>query len=150
MRLHAERIAEALITLLPAHAERIAADRDRLLAETDRLDQEIRATLAPCRGDTFFVFHAAWERFAEEYGLVQVSIEEHDKEPSPDHVAAILDAAHAARARAIFVQPQYSRRSAELVAKEIGARVVVLDPLAEDWMANLRQVAASLREALAP
>jgi zinc transport system substrate-binding protein len=150
MAAHAGRIAPALAALLPEEAAHILDNRDRLLLEIDRLDAEIRATLADCRGDTFFVFHAAWERFAEEYGLVQVSIQEHDQEPSADHVAYVLETARRARARAIFVQPQYSRRSADLVAAEIGARVVVLDPLAEDWMAAARRTAAALREALAP
>jgi putative heme degradation protein len=42
-----------------------------------------------------------------------------------------------------------SRRSAELVAAEIGARVVELDPLARDWLQNLRHIAEALHEALA-
>jgi zinc transport system substrate-binding protein len=46
------------------------------------------------------------------------------------------------------VQPQFSTKSASVVAREIGGQVVFADPLAEDWMANLRQVAASFKAAL--
>ena len=47
-----------------------------------------------------------------------------------------------------FVQPQFSTKSAELVAKEIGGQVVFADPVAEDWLANLREVANKFRAAL--
>jgi zinc transport system substrate-binding protein len=47
--------------------------------------------------------------------------------------------------RTIFVQPQFSTRSAEIIAREIGGQVVVADPLAEDWAANLREVAGKFK-----
>ena len=50
--------------------------------------------------------------------------------------------------RVVFAQPQFSKRSAEIVAREIDGRVVIADPLAEDWMANLAAVADSFKAAL--
>jgi zinc transport system substrate-binding protein len=50
--------------------------------------------------------------------------------------------------RVIFAQPEFSSKSAQVVAREIGGQVVVADPLAADWMANLREVAARFRAAL--
>jgi len=50
--------------------------------------------------------------------------------------------------KVVFVQPQFSTKSAELVAREIGGQVAFADPLAEDWLANLRQVADKFRAAL--
>jgi zinc transport system substrate-binding protein len=43
--------------------------------------------------------------------------------------------------RTIFVQPEESRRHAEILADAIGARVVEIDPLAADWEAEIRRVA---------
>jgi zinc transport system substrate-binding protein len=48
----------------------------------------------------------------------------------------------------IFVQPEFSTTSAELVAREIGGQVVYAKPLAEDWTANLREVAEKFKAAL--
>jgi zinc transport system substrate-binding protein len=48
----------------------------------------------------------------------------------------------------VFVQPQFSTKSAKLVAREIGGQVAFADPLAEDWIANLRQVADKFQSAL--
>lgn len=49
--------------------------------------------------------------------------------------------------RTIFVQPQFSRRTAQFIADQIGAGLVVADPLAEDYLANTRKVAAALAQA---
>jgi zinc transport system substrate-binding protein len=50
--------------------------------------------------------------------------------------------------RVVFVQPQFSTKSAELVARAIGGQVAFADPLAEDWIANLREIAGNFHEAL--
>jgi zinc transport system substrate-binding protein len=50
--------------------------------------------------------------------------------------------------KVIFVQPQFSTKSAELVAKAIDGQVVFANPLAENWLANMRQVATKFRDAL--
>jgi zinc transport system substrate-binding protein len=99
-------------------------------------------------GRRFYVFHPAWGSFAAEYDLDQVSIEVDNKEPDPRQLATLIQRAREEKARVIFAQPQFSKRSAELLAAEIGARVVVVDPLAHDWETNLRQAAAAFREGL--
>jgi zinc transport system substrate-binding protein len=48
----------------------------------------------------------------------------------------------------IFVQPQFSTKSAELIARAVGAKVVLADPLALDWAANLKQQAAIFKDVL--
>ena len=50
--------------------------------------------------------------------------------------------------RIIFVQPQFSSGSAELIAKEIGGQFIFADPLASDWLVNLREVAQKFKAAL--
>ena len=48
----------------------------------------------------------------------------------------------------IFVQPQTSSRTANIIAKQVGAKVELLDPMSADWMKNLRRVAEKLAKAL--
>lgn len=141
------RIAAALIDLLPGHGEEIRRREGDFLGEIDRLDADIRSSL-PGGGKRFYVFHPAWGSFAREYGLEQVPIEIDNKEPDPRQLAALIQRAREEKARILFVQPQFSKRSAELIAGEIGAKVVVVDPLARDWEANLRRAAAAFREGL--
>jgi zinc transport system substrate-binding protein len=94
------------------------------------------------------VFHPAWGYFADAYGLQQVPIEIEGKDSKPAQLKALIQHARESDIRVIFVQPQFSSKSASVVARKIGRQVVFADPLAEDWMANLREVATTFQAAL--
>jgi zinc transport system substrate-binding protein len=146
-RVMAREIAAALTRLLPQQESAFAANLQRLHAEIDALDLEIRRILADARGKSFLVFHPAWEAFARDYGLQQLAIERHGKEPDAKALADLIAQARAAGVKCIFVQPQFDPQSARTVARELGARIETLDPLAYDWPANLRRVAQALADA---
>ncbi len=142
-------IAEGLVRADPPGAEIYRRNLAGFRAEIDALDREIETTLAGLAGRKFFVYHPAWGYFARRYGLVQVAIEAEGKDPSPARLVELIEQARAERVRAVFVQRGFSERSARVLAAEIGAPVVALDPLAYDWPASLREAAAALRAALA-
>lgn len=144
MRTMAKNIHASLVRILPDDRSALDDGLESFLAEIDEVDREIRATLAPAAGRRFFVFHPAWGYLASDYGLVQVAIERHGKEPDAHNVAEIIDEARAAGVKTIFVQPQLNPASARLVASEIRASVTPIDPLARDWSTNLRAVARLL------
>jgi zinc transport system substrate-binding protein len=147
LKQQADTLARALRTLAPQRASAIEARRRRLAAELDRLDNRIGRLLAPVRGQSLFVFHPAYGYFAAAYGLVQVAVQTGGKEPSARQLARLIERARREKARVIFVQPQYSRKSAELVANAIGGAVVELDPLAPNVLDNLRRVAERVARA---
>lgn len=149
-RAMAATIAAALAKADPAHAKAYEANLAAFLREVDALDAQLRGLFAaiPAEKRGFLVFHPAWGYLARDYGLTQQAIEFEGKEPSPRRLAAIIAEAKAKGYKAVFVQPQMSRRTAETIAQAIGAKLVVADPLAEDWAANLRAVATSFRDAL--
>ncbi len=118
----AQIIRDALIEADPGGSEEYEAGYRNLAAELGSLHEEIAAALAPFRGEEIFVYHPAYGYFTDEYGLRQVRI--------------------------VFVQPQFSRTGAEAVAEAIGGVVVPLDPLAEDYVENLREMARKIAEAL--
>ncbi|MBA4358789.1 MAG: ABC transporter substrate-binding protein [Desulfovibrio sp.] len=146
----ATQMAGALAKADPAQAQAYAVNLAIFLTEIDDLDAELRAVFAAIPADrrSFLVFHPAWGYLARDYGLTQTAIESEGKEPSPRRLGAIIAQAKARGTKVIFVQPQMSRRTAESIAQAIGARVVVADPLAADWAANLRAVAVNFRAAL--
>ncbi len=148
MRTMARNITSALGEVLPEEKGALESNLTELLDEIEEVDSDVRERLKEKLGEKVFVFHAAWGYFAHEYGLVQVSLEEGAREPGVRALADFIDQARGERARVIFVQPQFSQRSARVVAEEVGARVVVLDPLAPDWSANMRRVADAFQEAL--
>jgi zinc transport system substrate-binding protein len=143
-------IAAALVSLRPEGRPTIEARQAEFLGELDALDRQIRSMFRDVARRRFYVFHPAWTHFAKDYGLEQVAIETDHKEPNPHELGRVLARARADAVAVIFVQPQFSRRSADLIASEIGARIVVLDPLARDWLTNLSRVAQALRQSFPP
>jgi zinc transport system substrate-binding protein len=146
----AGRIAETLSRLDPDGAEQFHARAAALQAELLALHEEIAARLEPVRGAAFIVFHPSWGYFADAYGLRQLPIEIGGREPGPRGLAELIRRGQEADARVVFVQQQFSQRSARAVAEAIGAEVVEADPLALDYIDNLRTVSKRMLAALSP
>lgn len=137
-------VRDALVELDPAHAAHYRANHDRLATELDALDARLREMLAPVRGRSFLVFHPSWGYFADEYGLTQLPIESAGKDPGPRTLTRVIAEAKRRGIRVVFVQEQFSRAMAEQVAREIDGKVVAVDPLSADYVANLLAVGGAL------
>jgi zinc transport system substrate-binding protein len=141
-------IFDALAEADPANRDEYHARLQAFLAELDDLDARIRIELEGVRARRFLVFHPAWAYFADTYGLEQIAIEHAGKEPGPRSLARLIEESKAHGTRVVFVQRQFSTRLADTVARAIGARVVVLDPLAEDYFAEMLRTAQLIGAAL--
>ena len=142
------RNAQGLISLDPAGAATYRRNAEALSREIRELDRDLSSLLAPRKGMTLLVFHPAWGYFCRDYGLVQLAVEAEGKEPKPAQMKALIDQGRERKVKVLFVQPQISSKSAATLAKALNARVVKADPLAEDWLGNLRRQARIFREAL--
>jgi len=147
VKIQAAHIRDALAAADPARRSRYEANCAAFLREIDSLDAELRGLFAGRKGVRFLVFHPSWGHFARAYGLEQVAVEIEGKEPKPAQLQKLIRYALEKDIRAIFVPPQFSAKSAEQFAREIGGQVVVADPLAEDWAENLRAVARDIAAA---
>jgi zinc transport system substrate-binding protein len=148
VKIQARAILAALQEVDPAHRNVYAANFREFIARLDKLDADLKQIFAGRTGLQFMVFHPSWGYFAHAYGLNQVPIEIEGKSPKPAQLKALIQNARERGIRVIFVQPQFSTRSAQLVAREIDGQVAFADPLAEDWLANMREVAAKFKAAL--
>ncbi|MEJ2722651.1 MAG: zinc ABC transporter substrate-binding protein [bacterium] len=144
----AANIRDGLAAADPVHGSAYNANCDTLLAMLDELDRRIAAMMAPFKGRRFYVFHPAYGYFAAEYGLEQVAIELEGATPGPKHLAEVIDQAKADHVRVLFVQPQFSKNTAQMIADAIGAKIVTLDPLARDYPVNMLDIADRIAEAL--
>ena len=144
----AENISQALRTINPANADEYRKNSEQLTNELRQLDSEIRTILAPYAGSRFYVFHPSFGYFADDYGLEQVPVELEGKSPSPRQLASLIEQAKADDVKVVFVQTQFPIRSAEVISNALGGKVVQLDPLAEDSIANLRLIADSIAQTL--
>ena len=148
VRVASGNVARALAEIDPGHAAEYRSNLASLLADIDGLDREIRAMLAGAEARSFMVYHPAWGYFAREYGLTQVAIEAGGREPSAARVIELVELARRERVHAIFVQRGFAWKSARVLADEIGGKVVVVDPMGEDWLAEMRTAARAFKEAL--
>jgi len=144
----AQAMCDALCRIDAANAEQYRQNLAALHEDLKRLDARIAEILAPVTGGTFYVFHPAFGHFADAYGLKQAAVEVGGKGPTARGIEELIRDARAQGVKAIFVEPQFSRRTAEVIARQIGAELVVLDPLATDYLKNLQEVATKIRAAL--
>ena len=144
----AETMCNTLCRLAPDHADGFRRNLSALRAELTDLHERIEAQLRPVRGKTFMVFHPAFGYFADAYGLRQVPIETEGKSPSARQLARVIAQARGDDVQVIFVQPQFSRKAAEVIAKAINGTVVPIDALARDYVANLERMASAIAEGL--
>ena len=148
VKIQAGHIHAALVALDPQHEAAYTANLAALLADITALQGEMHAALAGVSNRTFIVLHPAWGYLAHEFGLEQIAIEVGGQEPSAQEMAALIDLARAEGVRIILAQPEFNTRSAEIIAQEIGGEVLLISPLAPDWLENMRQVAAALERVL--
>ncbi len=148
VKVQARTILASLQEIDPARRGVYEANYRAFTARIDRLDSDLRKTFEGRQGLKFMVFHPAWGYFAHAYGLKQVPIEVEGKDPKPSQLKRLIEQARREGIRVVFVQPQFSTKSAALVAREIGGQVAFADPLAENWMANLREVAEKFKVSL--
>jgi len=146
----AKTICDALVRLDPGHRDAYESNLEAFRKDLDAVNDRIADTLAPLKGKKLFVFHPSFGYFADRYGLEQVSVEAEGKEPGPKQLAGLIEQAEQAGAKVIFVQPQFSTKSARTVARALDGKVVTLDPLARNSIENLETMASRIREALAP
>ncbi len=144
----AERIQATLTVADPAGAADYQAGAEAFIRDLDELDRTIRQQLLKVKERRFLVFHPSWGYFAEAYNLQQIAVEASGKEPGPRALAGIIEQAKANNISVMFVQQQFSRTTAATIARAINGRVMAIDPLAEDYLANMRRTADAFARSL--
>ena len=149
-----QAIRDAFVEADPDHENEYAANARAFIAELEKLDEEIREQAGSFSTKQFVAFHSSWVYFAREYGLVQAGVIERSPgvEPSPSEVRDVIDTARRLKAKAIFAEPQFSAKAAEIVAEESNSKVLLLDPLGStgnyDYVETMRANLARMSEAL--
>lgn len=144
-RIIARNVLHALIALDQSNKLEYIDRYKRLCERIERTDSLVRKTLsAPDADRAFLIYHPALSYFARDYGLRQIPIEAGGKEPSPAQLKALIDTCRNELVHVVFVQPEFDRRNAELIARQTGTRVVDINPLSYNWEAEMLKVAQSL------
>jgi len=143
-----ENICEGLMVVDSDNADIYQKNRDDYLDKLAELDRELNSTFSQTEKKEFIVLHPSWSYFARDYDLVQVPILESEKEPGPRYLAEIVEIAREKKITTIFVDPNFNPKSAEIIAREIDGKVVPLDPLAENYIENMRHAGREIASSL--
>jgi zinc transport system substrate-binding protein len=155
-----EAIRDGLAQADPAHKATYEANADAYSAKVRKLDEEYRAALSGCPRQEFFTSHAAFGYLARRYGLTQHAIMglTPDAEPRPKELADIVTRAKAKGIKYIFFETLVSDKVSKVVAQEVGAKTLVLNPFegltaaemeaGKDYLAVMRENLANLKLAL--
>lgn len=146
VKIQAKTICETLCQFDSVNSAFYQENLRQFHQELDKLNEEIQQVIATMPTRKLLVFHPAWGYFARQFGLQQIPIEIEGKSPGPKQLAAIIDFARKEQISIIFVQSQMSMQSAMAISYEINARVVTIDPLGEDYIKNLHQIAATIAQ----
>lgn len=121
----------SLVEADPTNAETYRSNFARMAHRYDSLDNVVAERLAG--GGAFAVWHPSLSYFARDYGLRQIAVGQESKEMPIGRLKEVIDAAKANKVKVFFFQKEYDSRQAENVNKEIGSRIVNINPLAYDW-----------------
>ena len=113
--------------------ENAAVYRDNASGYVKRLNElkkEMHRRLDKYRGRKIITFHEAFPYFAKEFGLEIAAVIERDpgSQPSAKELVDTIDIIRKAKIKALFAEPQYPSSSADIISKETGAKVFILDP----------------------
>ena len=141
-------ICSGLIAADPANKDYYIKNRDDYLQKLQSLDEELNQTFAGKKSRIFIVHHPAWTYFARDYDLSQVPLMENEKEPGPRYLGEVIDLARKNNITTIFVEPQFNPKAAEVIAREMNAGIAALDPLAGNYLENMRNASREIAKSL--
>lgn len=136
----ASNIMNALIKLSPEHQEQFEKNFAILKEKIYRLDEEFSSEFSKSPIRHFVIYHPALGYFARDYQLVQIAIEQDGKEPTPNQLKTCIETARRSGASLVLVQKEFDSENATILAKEIGGKVVTIDPLAFNWLENMENI----------
>jgi zinc transport system substrate-binding protein len=119
---------------------------ERIVARLDSLDSYCRAQLGDGKKRAIMIYHPAYTYLAHNYNIEQIAIENEGKEPTAKHLVELIERGRKMGVRAIFHQPQYSADKLRSIAEELGADVIMTDPLAFDIESEIRRVVDIISE----
>ena len=144
----ARAVCDALCRMDPKGTSTYQANLSEFLADIEVLDEDLSNALSGIDHRAFLVFHPSWGYFADAYGLHQVSVEVGGQEPSAAELTRCVRTARDEGIRVIFAQPEFDVRKAQIIANAIDGEVILVSPLDEDWLQNLRRLGKTLSRVL--
>jgi zinc transport system substrate-binding protein len=144
----ATSVRDFLSELNPPGKEKYAANFKLLAVEIQKLDEKSKDYFSDSQKKSFMIYHPNLGYIARDYGLEEIPVEFDGKEPTPLRLRELIDRARKDHIKTIFVQREYDTKNAQAIATEIGASLVIIDPLSEDWQRSTTDIIEALHKSL--
>jgi zinc/manganese transport system substrate-binding protein len=149
-------ITEALIKVDPSHASEYRDNQAAYLRQLDQLQKDLAERLKAITDRRILVYHPAWPYFARRFGfrIIDEIVAQAGSEPSAHHLQELISRIRKEGIRVIVSEPQMNQKIPDVLARETGARIVVLSPLpgampgTETYLSLLRYNVMQLADAL--
>lgn len=145
VKIMAQNIYKTLAEIDPINEKYYKRNLNEFIKEINITDAKIKSILKDLEPKAkFMVFHPSWGYFANEYNLIQIAVEVNGKHPKPREMIKIIEEAKEENVRVIFTQPEFSDKSARIIAKEAKVKVIKTSPLSAQWSQNLINMAKAI------
>lgn len=141
----ASSVRDLLIELDPANREQYDRNYNILTEKIKEVDSKARELSLSGTKKAFMIYHPNLGYLARDYGLEEIAVEYEGKEPTPSRLVKLIDRAKKEKLNVILVQREYDTKNARSIADEAGARVVIIDPLSEDWYTSTTNIINALK-----
>lgn len=144
-KLITNNILTSLIEKYPQHKNYFSNNKSRFVEKLDSMYKKIKSDLSKKSNKYLFVYHPAWKYFADEFGLVQISIEKDGKTPKAKDFKDVLNNARQMEINCIFFDPHFDDSAVLTIAKSLELNTESLNPIPSDYLANLTEILNKLK-----
>ncbi|GIV18137.1 MAG: adhesin [Armatimonadota bacterium] len=127
-KIAARNILEGLKRVDPANAQAYQQNYEAFVRQVDEHLRRWQQILAPYRGTPVVVYHKSLPYFLQRFGLQELATIEPKPgiPPSPGHLRDVITRMKNANCRVILIEHFRPRRFPDAIAREMGAKVVIL------------------------
>jgi zinc transport system substrate-binding protein len=137
-----------LCVLNPSQKQKYETNYQILMSKIKEVDDKARKLFSGLPNRCFMIYHPNLAYVARDYGLEEIPVEYEGKEPPPSRMRELIDRARKDNLKTIFVQREYDTKNAKAIAGEIGAQIVLIDPLSENWQTSTTDIIDALYKSL--
>jgi zinc transport system substrate-binding protein len=141
----AKEVYNSLIMIDRKNSDFYKKNYENFLKKLTDCNQDIKDILSKKQNKTFMTFHPAFTYFAKEFNLTQIPIEIDGKEPSLKELLKVMKKAKKSGIKTIITSPEFSDKSAKIIANELKANVIKISPLNPNICQTLKQIVNSLK-----
>jgi zinc transport system substrate-binding protein len=141
-------VKSLLVSLRPENTEKYEKNFKALCDTIAMLDKKAVDLFSDHHDKPFMIFHPALAYIARDYHIVELAVEREGKEPSPSSMKALIDEARSKKIKIILIQKGFDTKNAGAIADETGATLRAIDPLGENWPAEVSDILDALHESL--